>query len=37
MLQQHIAIKPVFCNGHHSVDHVEDALNVEQQFSGTNG
>lgn len=36
-LPRHITIKPLFCNGHYSVGHVEDAVNVERQFSGTDG
>lgn len=37
MLQQHIAMKPLFCNGRHSAGHMEDAVNVEHQFSGADG
>lgn len=34
-LQQHIAMKALFCNGRHSVSHIEDVLDVEHQFSAT--
>lgn len=37
VLQQRIAMKPLFCNGCRSAGHIEDVFDVEHQFSGTDG
>lgn len=37
MLKLHIAMKPLSFNGCRSLDHIEDALNVEHQFAGADG
>lgn len=37
VLQQHIAMKPLFCNGRRLVGHTKDTFNVEHQFSDTDG
>lgn len=37
VLKLHIAMKPLSFNGCRSLDHIEDALNVEHQFAGADG
>lgn len=37
VLQQHIAMKALFCNGRRSFAFIEDAFNVEHHFAGTDG